>query len=76
MDRISPASPFCAQTHVQEKETLLANGERYPRAGGMRQRRFDGTNSKPRKLLENAQTPTRRVHAVLGGFLSSRRFLF
>jgi hypothetical protein len=44
------------------------NGVRYPRVGGTRQRRFDGTNFKPRKLLENAQTPTRRVHAVLGGF--------
>ncbi|MCL4266803.1 MAG: hypothetical protein KJ069_26725 [Anaerolineae bacterium] len=26
-----------------------------------------GTNLKPRKLLENAQTPTSRVYAVLGG---------
>jgi len=34
--------------------------------GGTRQRHFAGTNFKPRKLLENAQTPTRRVHAVLG----------
>ena len=41
--------------------------------GGRRQRRFNGTNFKPRKLLENAQTPTsvavapwrHRVHAVL-----------
>jgi len=43
-----------------------ANGWRYPLVGGTRERRFDGTNSKPRKLLENAQTPTSRVHAVLG----------
>ncbi len=43
------------------------NGLRYPRVGGTRQRHFDGINSKPQKLLENAQTPTRRVHAVLGG---------
>ncbi len=43
-----------------------ANGVRYPRVGGTRQCRFAGTNFKPRKLLENAQTPTRRVHAVLG----------
>ena len=43
------------------------NGERYPLVGGTRQRCFDGINSKPRKLLENAQTPTSRVHAVLGG---------
>jgi hypothetical protein len=27
---------------------------------------FAGTDFKPRKLLENAATPTRRVHAVLG----------
>jgi hypothetical protein len=46
--------------------------------GGTRQRHFDGTNFKPRKLPENAQTPTTmapayfagdRVHAVLGGFV-------
>jgi hypothetical protein len=46
----------------------VANGLRYPLVGGTRQRYFAGTNSKPRKLLENAQTPTSRVHAVLGGF--------
>jgi len=44
------------------------NGWRYPLVGGTRQRHFDGTNLKPRKLPENAQTPTSRVHAVLGGF--------
>ncbi len=43
------------------------NGERYPRVGGTRQRYFDGTSLEPRNLLENAATPTRRVHAVLGG---------
>ena len=43
------------------------NGLRYPLVGGTRQRYFDGINFKPRKLLENAQTPTSRVHAVLGG---------
>jgi len=46
-----------------------------PLVGGPRQRHFDGINLKPRKLLENAQTPTImtpacfagvRVHAVLG----------
>ena len=37
--------------------------------GGTRQRRFDGTNSKPHKRPENAQTPTSRVHAVLGVFV-------
>jgi hypothetical protein len=44
-----------------------ANGLRYPLVGGTRERHFDGTNSKPRKLPENAQTPTSRVHALLGG---------
>jgi len=52
----------------------LPNGLRYPLVGGRRQRHFAGTNSKPRKRLENAATPTRvavapwrhRVHAVLG----------
>src|SRR5215208_2999700 len=42
------------------------NGERYPLVGGMRQRHFSGINFKPRQLPENAQTPTSRVHAVLG----------
>jgi hypothetical protein len=42
------------------------NGVRYPRVGGTRQRRFDGIHFKPHKLPENAATPTRRVHAVLG----------
>ncbi len=52
------------------------NGVRYPlvglpaQAGGTRGRRFAGTNFKPHKLLENAQTPTRRVHAVLGCVLT------
>ena len=44
------------------------NGVRYPLVGGTRQRHFDGTNLKPRRLLENAQTPTSRVHAVLAHF--------
>jgi len=51
---------------------------RYPLVGGMRYRCFDGADSKPRKRLENALTPTTmaptyvvgdRVHAVLGGFM-------
>jgi len=41
---------------------------RYPLVGETGKRRFDGINFKPLKLLENAQTPTSRVHAVLGGF--------
>ena len=43
-----------------------ANGLRYPLVGGTRPRLFDGTNFKPRKLLENARAPTSRVHALLG----------
>ena len=43
-----------------------ANGWSYPLAGGTRERQFDGTSFKPRKELENAQSPTCRVHAVLG----------
>jgi hypothetical protein len=34
--------------------------------GGTRQRHFDGTSLKPGKVLENAQSPRRRVHALLG----------
>jgi hypothetical protein len=48
---------------------LRANGLRYPRVGGRRERHFAGTNSKPRKLPKNAATPTRRVHAVLGNLV-------
>jgi hypothetical protein len=47
-----------------KKRSVLSNGLRYRLVGGTRQRQFDGTNSKPRKLLENAQTPTSRVHAA------------
>jgi hypothetical protein len=49
------------------------NGLRYPLVGGTGEHHFNGINSKPRKLPENAQTPTSRVHAVLGGLLGSRR---
>jgi hypothetical protein len=54
--------------------TLDTASHRYPLVGGVRQRYFDGINLKPRKRLENAQTPTTtapayfaggRVHAVL-----------
>jgi hypothetical protein len=48
---------------------------RYLRVGGTRKRHFTGTNSKPHKLPENAATPTRRVHAVLGGFNERQAFL-
>ena len=52
------------------------NGWCYWQVGGERQRHFIGTSLEPKKLLENAQTPTTpapacfagvRVHAVLGG---------
>jgi hypothetical protein len=39
---------------------------RYPLVGETRKRQFAGTNFKPRKVPENAQSPTSRVHAVLG----------
>src|SRR5215207_4874042 len=48
----------------------VPNGLRYPLVGGTRQRHFAGTSSKPHKLPENAQTPTSRVHAVLGCLLT------
>ena len=38
--------------------------------GGTRERHFAGTNSKPRKRLENAATPTRRAYAVWVAFLT------
>ena len=50
------------------RKNMRANGLRYPLVGGTRQRHFAGTSSKPNKLLENAQTPTCRVHALLGCF--------
>ena len=50
------------------RTTMKPNGSRYPLVGETGQRRFGGTSLKPRKLPENAQTPTSRVHAVLGGF--------
>ena len=42
------------------------NGWRYPLVGGTMQRYFNGSDFKPRKPPENAQTPTSRVQAVLG----------
>jgi hypothetical protein len=53
---------------------LPPNGLRYPLVGGTRERQFDGINFKAHKLLENAQTPTSRVHAVLGAFISQQIF--
>jgi hypothetical protein len=60
---------FCTDFMCMRVIEAAPNGERYPRVGGTRQRRFAGTNFKPRKLPENAQTPTRRVHAVLAATL-------
>ena len=51
---------------IRRQALKRANGVRYLRVGGTRERCFDGTNFQPRKLLENAVTPTRRVHTVLG----------
>src|SRR5512146_1188688 len=65
MDRVFPATRICLWTYLK-KNRVPPNGMRYLRVGGTRQRRFAGTNFKPRKLLENAASPTRRVHAVLG----------
>jgi hypothetical protein len=48
---------------------LSPNGVRYPLVGETGQRDFNGINLKLRKLLENAATPTSRVHAVLGAFV-------
>jgi hypothetical protein len=61
--------PGKANKRQQNKLMLMQpNGLRYPRVGGTRERHFAGTNFKPHNLLENAATPTRRVHAVLAGF--------
>jgi hypothetical protein len=52
-----------------------ANGSRYRRLGGLRERHFDGTDLKLRKRLENAQTPRRRVHALLAAFFEQALLL-
>jgi hypothetical protein len=57
----------CLQKLLNNSEA--PKGWRYPLVDGTRQRRFAGTNFKPNKLLENAQTPTSWVHGVLGAFL-------
>ena len=46
-----------------------ANGERYPLVGGTRQRHFAGIRFEPRKLPENAATPTSWVHTLLGALI-------
>jgi len=65
-----PLSIAFFQFHCQT--TCAPNGSRYLLVGGTRQRHFAGTSFKPRKLLENAQTPTSRVHAVLGNHEPAR----
>ncbi len=50
----------------------LPNGMRYLRVGGTRGRHFAGTSFEPRKRLENAASPTRRVHAVLGALMECK----
>jgi hypothetical protein len=48
------------------------NGWRYLLVGGTRECYFAGTHFKPRKLPENAQSPTSQVHVLLGaGTLTS-----
>jgi hypothetical protein len=39
-------------------DVFAVHSERYPLAGETRERHFIGTNSKPHKVPENAQTPT------------------
>jgi hypothetical protein len=46
---------------------VAPNGSRYPLVGGTGERRFAGTNLKPRKLPENAQTPTTMAPAHFAG---------
>jgi hypothetical protein len=49
------------------------NGWRYPLVGGTGQRHFDGTNFKPKKLLENAQTPTTMAPMLVGDRVHAAR---
>jgi len=44
------------------------NGLRYPRVGGRGQCLRCRKSPKPEKCLKMPQTPTRRVHALLGAF--------
>jgi hypothetical protein len=45
----------------------LPNGGRYSRVGGETAKPSTEKKAEARKMLENAATPQRRVHAVLGG---------
>jgi len=73
------------QTDPLQEKNVLSNGVRYPLVGGTRERCFAGTSSQPRKLPENAQTPTTmapayfagdRVHAVLGAVFVNHNVAF
>jgi hypothetical protein len=69
MRRCVCAANWSKPTESSSESTVFLsapNGWRYPLVGGTRKRHFDGTSLKPRKLPENAQTPTSRVHALLG----------
>jgi hypothetical protein len=61
------------QSVVQIDDVASPNGSRYAPSGvlvgGTRQRRFDGTNLKPRKLLENAHAAKRQSHHYSPGAL-------
>jgi hypothetical protein len=50
------------------------NGWRYPLVGGTRQLRFDGISLKPRKLLENAVTPTTTPALACGASVAPALF--
>jgi hypothetical protein len=53
---------FCYRCYCSPQLALPAGGREETML-------FYGTNLEPRKLPENAQTPTSRVHAVLGAVL-------
>jgi hypothetical protein len=61
---VRPYSPGTFTLEETPSFPWRTNGVCYPLVGGTRQRRFAGTNLKPRKLPENAQTPTSRVHPI------------
>ena len=63
-------------TNPPQEKNMRSNGWRYPLVGGTRERHFDGTSFKPRKLPENAPTPTSRVHALLGGNVLVRNLFY
>ena len=51
------------------------NGLRYPRVGGRGLCLRCGKSPKPRKSSKIAQTPTRRVHALLGNLAPTRTLI-